>query len=152
MIKIFLVIIISFYLESNISLFIDYSTNFFNILFVLSSLVIISKLVKDNMKFYLLSSIIGLIYDILFTSKLGFNLLIFLLIAIFIKNSDKFIKSKIIQYLSVIIIYRLISYSILLLTGYLHFNLFILFKSIYSSLILNYVYVMLLYFIFCRQK
>ena len=152
MLRIIFILFISFYLEANISLFINYSTNYFNILFVLSSIIIISELIKDKSKFYFLSSIIGFFYDLMFTSKLGFNLITFLLTAIFIKNIDKYVKLKIIKYLYILIFYRIISYSILILTGYLSFDWIILSKSIYSSIILNYLYIILLNYTLCKNK
>ncbi len=146
MIKLFFLIVISFILETNLSLFINLNTNLFNSLFVLSSLIIINDFIKAKTKFYFLAIILGLIYDIIFTSKIGFNLITFLITAIFIKNIDYLFKTKIniIKYLNIIIFYRFIGYSILLLIGYFNFDIIFFLRSIYSSLIINIIYIIIL--------
>lgn len=153
MIKILLIIFLSFFLESNLSLFIPINTLFFNICFVFSSLIIISKMVENKNKYYLIVIIISLVYDLIFTNRLGFSVLTFLISSIFIKNIDKLIfsNSDIIKYLSIFVIYRLISYFILIIVGYLTFNYIVLLKSIYSSIILNLVYVLLFNYLFLQK-
>lgn len=153
MIKILLIIFLSFFLESNLSLFIPINTLFFNICFVFSSLIIISKMVENKNKYYLMVIIISLVYDLIFTNRLGFSVLTFLISSIFIKNIDKLIfsNSDIIKYLSIFAIYRLISYFILIIVGYLPFNYIVLLKSIYSSIILNLVYVLLFNYLFLQK-
>ena len=153
MIKILLIIFLSFFLESNLSLFIPINTLFFNICFVFSSLIIISKMVENKNKYYLIVIIISLVYDLIFTNRLGFSVLNFLISSIFIKNIDKLIfsNSDIIKYLSIFVIYRLISYFILIIVGYLPFNYIVLLKSIYSSIILNLVYVLLFNYLFLQK-
>lgn len=153
MIKILLIIFLSFFLESNLSLFIPINTLLFNICFVFSSLIIISKMVENKNKYYLIVIIISLVYDLIFTNRLGFSVLTFLISSIFIKNIDKLIfsNSDIIKYLSILVIYRLISYFILIIVGYLPFNYIVLLKSIYSSIILNLVYVLLFNYLFIKK-
>ena len=153
MIKILLIIFLSFFLESNLSLFIPINTLFFNICFVFSSLIIISKMVENKNKYYLIVIIISLVYDLIFTNRLGFSVLNFLISSIFIKNIDKLIfsNSDIIKYLSIFVIYRLISYFILIIVGYLPFNYIVLLKSIYSSIIFNLVYVLLFNYLFIKK-
>lgn len=153
MIKILLIIFLSFFLESNLSLFIPINTLLFNICFVFSSLIIISKMVENKNKYYLMVIIISLVYDLIFTNRLGFSVLTFLISSIFIKNIDKLIfsNSDIIKYLSIFVIYRLISYFILIIVGYLPFNYIVLLKSIYSSIILNLVYVLLFNYLFLQK-
>ena len=153
MIKILLIIFLSFFLESNLSLFIPINTLFFNICFVFSSLIIISKMVENKNKYYLMVIIISLVYDLICTNRLGFSVLTFLISSFFIKNIDKLIfsNSDIIKYLSIFVIYRLISYFILIIVGYLPFNYIVLLKSIYSSIILNLVYVLLFNYLFLQK-
>ena len=47
----------------------------------------------------------------------------------------------------VIAIYRIISYTILVMINYLPFDMNLLFHSIYSSLLVNILYAVILYFI-----
>ena len=105
MIKTIIIIILSFILDSNLSNYIPINTSLFNTMFVISSLIIISELIIYQEKFYFIAVITGIFYDFLFTNRLGFSILTFLLTAIFIKNSDKLIKTKIdiIKYLIMLI-------------------------------------------------
>lgn len=153
MIKI-IIIILSFILESNLSVYIPLNTNFFHSLLVISSLIIVAELETNNNKFYFISLITGLFYDLLFTNRLGFSLLTFLSTAICIKNINKIIKINfdMLKTIIVIIFYRLISYLILLLIGYLSFNIYKLCSSIYSSIILNVLYVFILKKIFLQNN
>lgn len=153
MIKTIFIIILSFILEGNLSNYISINTNFFNIMFISSSLIIISELIVSKDKFYFISILMGIFYDFLFTNRLGFSILTFLLTAIFIKNISKILKTNIniIKYLVIIIFYRLISYLILLFVGYLNFSLSKLFLSIYSSIILNLIYIIILKKVFIKK-
>lgn len=154
MIRTVLVIILSFFLEANLSNYISINTNFFNIMFIISSLIIISELITNQNHFYFITILMGLFYDLIFTNRLGFSLLTFFLTAIFIKNINKLVKTKIniIKYIIILIFYRIISYLILLLVGYLDFNISKLFISIYSSIILNLFYIIILKKIFIRTS
>ena len=151
--KVFFITILSFLLDIILSIFIPINTNFFNYFFVISSLIIISELIEDKTVYYFFVSLISIIYDLFFTSRVGFNLIVFLLCSIFIKNYNIYFKSKnkIMKYISFFILYRLISYFILILTNYYSFNIFSLLKSIYSSILLNLIYVMLINKIFLQH-
>lgn len=154
MIKTIIIIILSFILDSNLSNYIPINTSLFNTMFVISSLIIISELIIYQEKFYFIAVITGIFYDFLFTNRLGFSILTFLLTAIFIKNSDKLIKTKIdiIKYLIMLIFYRVVSYLILLFVGYFNFDISKFFMSIYSSLLLNLIYIIILKKIFIKNK
>ena len=154
MIKTIIIIILSFILESNLSIYIPLNTIFFHPIFVISSLIIISKLETSKNTFYFAALIIGLFYDLLFTNRLGFSILTFLLTAVFIKNINKILKINFdfIKTIIVIIFYRIISYLILLLIGYLSLNIYKLCASIYSSIVLNVLYVIILKKIFIRNN
>lgn len=89
--------------------------------------------------------IIGLIYDILYTNVLFFDALIYLF-SIFLVRKINF-KSKIISSLILIINYRVICYLVLLFFNNIKFDLYWLIKNIYSSLIVNIIY-MFIFFLF----
>ena len=154
MIKIIIVTLISFILENVCSIFILNNTNFFNVFFVLTSLILFNKLIKDKNNYYILSIVIGFIYDISFNGIIGFNLLTFFLSAIFFRNIQCVFKSniEILNYIYFFIFYRLISYIILLLIGYFSFDFYYLLKSIYSSIVLNLIYILLLNRIFLKNS
>ena len=153
MIKIIIIIFLSLFLECNLSNYIPINTNLFNNFLTVTSLIIISKMLDKKNKFYILSIIVGLIYDLIFTNRLGFSVLMFFLTAVFIKNIDKIVKThfKIIQYLVIFIFYRFISYLILILTGYLSFNWLVILKAIYSSIIVNLIYIYILNLLFFKN-
>lgn len=153
MIKIFIIIFLSIILECNLSNYILINTNFFNNFLTVTSLIIISDMIKDKNRFYFLVIILASFYDLIFTNRFGFSLISFFILAIFIKNIDKIFKThiKIIKYIIIFILYRIICYLILLLIGYLKFDFFVLLKSIYSSIIINLIYAFFLDYLFLRN-
>ncbi|MCI8777965.1 MAG: hypothetical protein HFI87_02310 [Bacilli bacterium] len=154
MIKSIIIITLSFVLESNLSNFISINTNFFNTFLVFSSLIIIENILESKESLYMLAIITGLCYDLVFTDRVGYSIITFLLGFIIIKNINKIVKTKfnIIKYIIIIISYRLISYTILLLIGYLSFDALKLLHSIYSSILLNLIYIIMLKTIFLKNK
>lgn len=154
MIKSLIIIVLSFILEGNLSNYISINTNFFNTCLVFSSLIIISNIIEKKEIFYSLTFFTGLFYDLTFTDRIGYSILTFLLGSIIIKNINKITKIKfnIIKDIIIVISYRLISYIVLLLVGYLSFNTFKLLHSIYSSVILNIIYIFILRVIFRKNR
>ena len=135
-------IIISFLLDGLLSNFISLSSHIFNPLCTLVSLVLVYPFFKKNNNSYLITcSVVGLLYDIIYTDTLIVNMLAFLIIGLFLKYFYSKINVNIISFLIglllSIIIYRLLIYFVLVLSGYLNFDLYYLAKGIYSSLFLN---------------
>ncbi|MDD3392238.1 MAG: rod shape-determining protein MreD [Bacilli bacterium] len=146
------IVIISFLLESIISNYISISSHFLVPLFSVVSLVIIYPYFKnDDRKFIKYALIYGIVYDLLLTNLFPFHTLIYFIISYLIVMINFFISNNVLNvaFISfiVIICYRIITYLILILVGYLSYNGIFLFKSIYSSLIINIFYSMLLYMI-----
>ena len=137
--------ILSFILDGIISLLIIPNSLFFP-LFTLMSLLVIYKFKLSNSLYLIICGIIGLIYGITYHNAL-LDMGLFILIGIFIIIIyNKFnIDSLSIILLSVflIIIYRLFTYIFLLFNEYI-FNPYQLFKGIYSSLIINILYVLII--------
>lgn len=154
MIKSLIIITLSFVLEGNLSNFISINTNFFNTFLVFTSLIIIENILESKESLYMLAGLTGLLYDLIFTDRVGYSILTFILGSIVIKNINKIVKNKsnIIKYIIILIFYRLMSYIILLLVGYLSFDIFKLFHSIYSSIILNLIYIIILKIIFLKNR
>lgn len=151
-----MIVIVSFILDNIVSNFLNYNS-IFNPLFTLLSLVLIyPSFNKRSNNCYIYVFILGFIYDVAITNTLFLNAFIFILLAYFIK----LIFNKIpYNYLSVLIItlcsiiyYRVITYAVLIILNYLDFNLFYLFKSIYTSILLNIIYISILYLIINSKR
>ncbi len=141
--------ILSIFLEGFITNFVAFDTNLFNNCFSLISLIIIFPYFYNNRKLYfIISFIIGLIIDIAYTDTLFLNAFIYLFIAYIITKLSMLILSNffnnIFLTLLIIIIYRVTTYFLLVITGYLSFEFDSLLNSILSSIILNVIYVIIL--------
>ncbi len=141
---IYIYLILSFLLEA-------ICTNIFSLdslfipLFTLTALVIIYPCFNNKVfNFIITSVILGLVYDIAFSSSIFINTIVFGIssaLIILLYNYVNFsIYSSILFNIVIIIFYRLVSYLILCVIEYLNFNQSLLFKGIYSSLIINILY------------
>lgn len=120
-------------------------------LFTLLSLIIIKPYYKINKNYLILSFILGILYDIAYTDLLYINAILFLLIGYFIIFITKRLKDNIfnVTIISIltIIYYRTLSYLTYIISTKDIFNINILFKSIYSSIIINIIYIIICYII-----
>lgn len=142
---------ISFLLESIFTNFI--STDSILIpLFTLTSLVVIYPYFKKkNMNYIITCLIMGLLYDVVFINSLFINTICFSIMGSLVILCYSFVKyniytSSIINIL-ILITYRIISYIMLLSINYITFNSAILFKGIYSSILINVLYSIVIYFV-----
>lgn len=121
-------------------------------LFTLTSLVLVYPYFKKkNFNYVLVCLILGIFYDIAFADSVFVNTICFGIIGglnILIYNYVKYnvYTSNIINII-IIITYRIISYIILLSINFITFNGNILFKGIYSSLLINIAYGIILYLV-----
>ena len=144
-------IIISFILDSIVSNFISLNT-LFAPLFTLISLIIVYPYFNNNHKQFLITAFItGMAYDLIYTNTIIIHGLLFLAIAFLIIKlntifSNNYLNVVIMTIIS-IIIYRLISYGLLLITNNISFNWMVLLKSLYQSLIMNIIYILLAFMI-----
>lgn len=142
-------IFISFLLDMILSSYLKY-TSVFKPLFVISNLLFLDYK-KQNTICVL---ICGILYDIAYTSTFPLNTLLFFGIY-FILNKFNLKDKNIFLYLVlntiIIIIYRFISLTIFSFFNVTSFNYIILFKEIYSSIILNLIYTCILYFIYKKS-
>jgi len=140
--------IISFILDNIVSNLINYDSIFYPLFTLLSLILIYPNYNKKDKKYYIISFILGLIYDItlntLFLNTFIFLLLAYILRLIFSKIKYNYLSVLFISILS-IIYYRTVTYVVLLILNYLEFNIHTLFKSIYSSILLNIIYVTIFY-------
>ena len=152
MIIVFTTLIISFLLDGVLSNIITIHNNMLiPLLSVMSLIIIYPYFKKDDIKYLEYIFIYGLIYDLVYTDTLILNAIIFtfiglIIIGINIIISNNYLNISLISFL-VIISYRIMTYFILVFTRYLEFNINSLVKSITSSLLLNIIYVILMFLI-----
>ena len=146
--------IISFLLDAFLSNYIPISITNNNILipmFTLVSLIIILPYFNNDDGNYLkICVLFGLLYDLTFTNTLGPNTALFLLvgyITIFMNNGlSNSLVSLIIKLVVSIVIYNILLYLILVLLDYMDYGIISLGIKILKSLLLNCIYLVVLYF------
>lgn len=131
-----MILFISLILETIVSNVVGINSIFIPLFFIVSLILIYPK--ED---YLIICFICGLIYDICFYNSLFINTISFILIGLLIPNLKKY--NIYFKSIIVIIFYRFISYFMLVLIGYTKFNINLLFKSIYSSIILNIIFIIL---------
>ena len=135
-------IIISFILESFISRFTNLNTYLFSPLFVLISLIIFYR--YNRKKTLMITIIVGIMYDLIFSKLFFINIFIFYIIFLCYNYLKKKININYILTIS-IILYRLIFYIFLIFINY-NIPIYLLIKSIISSIPINFIYYYLLNF------
>lgn len=152
MVLISVVTIISFILEGVISNFVNVTNSLFVPMFSIIVLIIIYPYFNHEESSFLKTCFaLGLAYDIIYTDTLIINACIFLIIGYFIIWLNSSLSNHSISVLFMtfitVVIYRILMYAILVIVGFIPFNLNTLFISIYSSLLLNLLYADSLYLI-----
>ena len=131
-------LVFSFLLEGIMS-------NIFNI-----SFSIIYHYFDNDNKFFILIFIFGILFDILYTSTIFVNTFIFIIIGIVIKILYNILPgnvfmTNIISYVG-IIIYHILSFIILMITGYGDYSIILLFNIIIHSIFMTIIYTSISYF------
>ena len=121
-------------------------------LFTLTSLILVYPYFrKKDFNYILVCLTVGLFYDIVFSDSVFVNTICFGILGLVNMTCYKFVKYNIytsnIINLILLITYRIISYIILLSINYITFNNYIFFKGIYSSVLINILYGIILYII-----
>lgn len=144
------IVFISILFDNIISLLINKSSIFFPLFTLLSIIFLNSKNIKEHY-YFLLCGITGFLYDMVFANNIFMNTGIFLFISLIIylvfKRINYNLLSIIITSLFLIVIYRIITYFLYLLYSNISFDLIIMFKGVYSSIIINIIYIFIMYFI-----
>ena len=152
---IFLILGISFYLEGIVSNFISISTNYLNPLLSLITSVVIYPFFKNKKRYYQICFGYGILYDFIYTNTLVFHGFLFLFMGYLAHYMYKLlsfnIPNTILLSFIVIVIYRITGYFLLCLIGNYYFEWRILLHSITSSLILNILYMIIL-FLFLKPR
>lgn len=148
---VFISVIISFFLDSIITSFIPIDSILLPLFSLISLIIIYPYFHKEENSYLIFSFLLGLLYDIVYTDTIFLNTFIFLLIAFIIKLINEYISNNMfnvsIMTLLIVIIYRIITYFVLVIINYLTYNFHDLLVCIYSSLILNVFYGISLYLI-----
>lgn len=145
---------ISFLLDAFISSYIPISITNNNILvpmFTLVSIVVVFPYFNnENQKYLIVCLIFGLLYDITFTNTFGLNSTLFGIVGfviIFLNNGlSNSLISLLIKLVINIVIYNLLLYLILIMLDYMDYGFLSLLFKILKSLLLNCVYLVVLYF------
>ncbi len=148
---IILILAISFVLEGIISLIIPEESLFMPV-FSIIAVATVYPLFKDNkVKYLVYSSSLGLLYDIVYTNTPFTNTLSFLATAFIITLIYEYIKVSKFNILLidivVILFYQSFSYLLLCILNYCTFNEVTFIVNLYSSLILNVIYGLIIYII-----
>lgn len=147
---IYIILVISCLLDYLFLSFIKINSILFP-LFSLMALIIVYPFFKKRQfnRFLVACSALGIVYDIVFTDMRLLNVGTFLLVGLIIKLIFKTIPNNLLSGLLVglitIVFYRITTYMVLVLAGYLDFSFIDLFCGIYSSLIVNIGYIIMFY-------
>ena len=143
--------VISFLLDGYISSCISMDSLFYPLFSIICLIVIFPYFKHRDKKFFYYAGGLGFLYDLVYTDTLYLNFLLFLLLALSIRQlyfwfSSNILSTIFLSFLS-IIFYRFTTYFLLVLIGYLPLKWHILWEGIYSSILLNILYSVLLYLI-----
>ncbi len=141
------IVVISFFLDGIFSNIFPINSVFYP-LFTLMSLIIAYPYYSDNNTYYKFVFFMGALYDLIYTDTFIFYAFVFLLVSMIIAKlsvwlADNYLSLMIITLIS-ITFFKSISYLLMVITGNMKFSFDILFKSIYSSLIVNIIFVIIL--------
>ena len=146
-----IVLIISFLLDSIISNLVSINGLFLPLFTVMSLIIIYPYFNNKRNKFYLACFITGVCYDLIYTNTIVVHGFLFVLLGFIITRMNLVLANNyinvVIMGLVLIIVYRLLTYGLILITANASFDFFNLFRSIYSSLIANVIFVSLAYII-----
>ncbi len=146
------VTVLSFLLEGIVSNIVGITSTWLVPLFSIVSLIIIYPYFNhEEENFLKVCFAVGLFYDLIYTDTLVINACIFTLIGFFIRWLNSWMSNHAISVLFItfltIFVYRILMYLILIVVGFLPFDLNTIVTSITSSLLLNLIYSEVLYLI-----
>jgi len=145
------ILIISFLLEISFSNIVNMNSILIP-LFTVTSLSLIYPFFKKNkINYFIICLILGLFYDISFADSIFVNTISFCIIGGLVMICYNYVKYNIytsnIINIIILISYRIISYIILLSIKYISFDSKVFYKGIYSSLLINIIYGIVLFVI-----
>lgn len=142
--------VVSFLLDGILSHFIARNSLFLP-LFTIISLILIFPYFRNNRYRYLkYIAILGLLYDIAYANTIFFHFFIFMILGILVILWFYFLSNTWYTNLGIsfilIIVYRVVTYLFFVLFQNMTFSFQSLIKGIYSSLLLNIIYCLIIYF------
>lgn len=154
-----IIVVISFILDYFLSLYLPYERNslsYLTPLFIPILIYLLYPLFKDKKTYIIISFIIGLIYDLLFTNLLFFNGVLFLSISFLTLLIHKYLKVNIflniLYVLLIIIFYELISILIYVIYGVISITFSDIIYRITHVIIINIIYGTIMYMITSHKK
>jgi len=140
--------VLSFLLDGIISKYISTNTIFLPLLTIMS-LIIIYPYFKEPYKYFKYCSILGILYDIAYTNTIFYNFFIFIILGFIITFfyyifSNRLLNTIILGFI-VIILYKLINYLFILFFINNKLTFKVLYTNIYSSLLVNIIFLILGY-------
>ncbi len=145
-----IILVISFLLEGVISNFVPVN-GFLAPLFTLTALIIIYPLFDESFEYYKYAFITGLAYDLFYTDTIVFHAIIFTFMAFLITRLNLVLSDNYVNVLIIIaiciLVYRVITYGLLILVSSMSFDFLSLVFSILKSLIINLIYSVILFFV-----
>ena len=148
-------LIFSFLLDgflSNYTEVLSLDPSYLKTIYTIISLVIIFRYFESEKKYIIILTITGILFDIVYTNTFLLNPFIFYIIYLFIKFLDYFIPNNLltvnIKSLTAIIIYHTITYFLLQISGYHHYEIELLLDIIVRSIIATIIYTSISYLIF----
>jgi rod shape-determining protein MreD len=140
-----ILLLITFLLEGVLSNYLS------NIMFILVTLIIIEPYIFKNKNYYLIAFILGLTYDLAYTSTFLLNAILLLILSLVIRKIHLHFSLNLMSVPFIItfsiIIHRTLSSLVLYLIGYHNFEVSLIFNSVINSLIINIIYGIGLYMI-----
>ena len=141
--------IISFFLDGILSHYILPNSLFLPLFTVVALVLIYPYFNNNNYRYFKYIALLGLLYDITYLDTLFLNFFIFMIIGFVVGLFNYLLSNNayinVLITVTVIILYRVINYLFAVLFKNLSFSLFDLFKNIYSSLLLNIIYCIIVY-------
>ena len=145
-----IILVISFLFEGVISNFVPVN-GFLAPLFTLTALIIIYPLFDESFEYYKYAFITGLAYDLFYTDTIVFHAIIFTFMAFLITRLNLVLSDNYVNVLIIIaiciLVYRVITYGLLILVSSMSFDFLSLVFSILKSLIINLIYSVILFFV-----
>ena len=154
MIIVLIHLIISFLLDgfmSNYTEVLLIDPSYLKTIYTVISLVIIFRYFESEKKYLIIITITGILFDIVYTNTFLLNPFIFYIIYLIIKFLEYYIPNNLltinIKSLTAIIIYHTITYFLLQISSYHHYDLKVLLTIITHSLIVTIIYTSISYLI-----
>ena len=150
-----IIMIVSFMLDGFLSSYMPYLLNnissFTPVFTVVGLIIIYPYFYHQDKNYFCLCAIFGILYSIAYTNTLYLYGFIFLLMGLLIRGLNKLMTNNIINTLVITIVtiigYELITYSLLLIIGYINYNVIVVVYKILKSILMNVIYATIVYFI-----